>query len=193
MSPRPTLAHVRRPAILAAAAEVISERGVIGTRISDVAERAGTSAPNVLYWFASKDELLGEALEFADDRFYAELEEELESLGSARARLERIIELWPADGDYETVLWMELWLHALRDPGAKETRERLDRRWRETIADAVREGQEHGEFGPADADDFALVLGALMDGFAIQIALGDPAIGIERVREHCLAMVQERL
>ena len=148
MSPRPTLAHVRRPAILTAAAQVIAERGVIGTRISDVAERASTSAPNVLYWFASKDELLGEALEFADDRFYAELEEELERLDSARARLERIIELWPADGDYETVLWMELWLHALRDPGSRETRERLDRRWRETIAGVVREGQASGEFEP---------------------------------------------
>jgi AcrR family transcriptional regulator len=193
VSPRPTLAHVRRPAILAAAAQVISERGVIGTRISDVAERAGTSAPNVLYWFASKDELLGEALEFADDRFYAELGEDLESLPSARARLERIIDLWPADGDYETVLWMELWLHALRDAGAKETRERLDRRWRDAIADVVRDGQARGEFGPADADEFALVLAALMDGFAIQIALGDPAVTLAGVREHCLAMVRERL
>ena len=40
MSPRPSTAHVRRPAILGAAAEVISERGVSNTRISDVAERA---------------------------------------------------------------------------------------------------------------------------------------------------------
>ena len=27
-----------------------------------------------------------------------------------------------------------------------------------------------------DADDLALLLGALMDGFAIQLALGDPAV-----------------
>jgi AcrR family transcriptional regulator len=193
VSPRPTLAHVRRPAILAAAAQVISERGVIGTRISDVAEVAGTSAPNVLYWFASKDELLAEALEFADDRFYAELADELATLDGARAKLERIVELWPAEGDYETVLWMELWVHALRDPGLKETRERLDRRWRDTIADVVREGQAEGEFGTADADEFALVLGALMDGFAIQVALGDPAVAPERVREHCLTMANEWL
>ena len=70
MSPRPSTAHVRRPAILTAAAEVISERGVQNTRISDVAERAGTSAPGVLYWFPSKDALLAEALTFSDDRFY---------------------------------------------------------------------------------------------------------------------------
>lgn len=193
MSPRPTLAHVRRPAILAAAAQVISERGVIGTRISDVAERAGTSAPNVLYWFASKDELLAAALEFADDTFYAELGEELARLDSARARLERIVELWPVEGDYETVLWMELWLRALRDPGLSETRERLDRRWRDTIAEVVRDGQARGEFGPADADEFALVLGALMDGFAIQVALRDPAVAPELVRKHCLEYVNARL
>ena len=158
MSPRPTLAHVRRPAILAAAAAVISERGLAGTRISDVAARAGTSAPGVLYWFASRDELLAEALTFADDRFYASLTGELAGLPSATARLER-----------------------------------LDRRWRDEIAAIVREGQAIGEFGPADPDQLALVLGALMDGFAIQVALGDPAVRPAQVREHCMALVRAQL
>ena len=146
MSPRPTTGHVRRPAILKAAAEVIAERGVIGTRIADVAERADTSAPGVLYWFATKDELLTEALSFADDRFYAELSDELAQLDGARARLARIVELWPAEGDAEAVLWMELWVRALRDPEVGAARERLDGRWRAAIADVVREGQAAGEF-----------------------------------------------
>ena len=51
MSPRPRLDHVRRPAMLSAAAEVIRERGLEHARVSDVAERAGTSAPSVLYYF----------------------------------------------------------------------------------------------------------------------------------------------
>jgi AcrR family transcriptional regulator len=193
MSPRPSTAHVRRPAILNAAAEVISERGVHNTRISDVAERAGTSAPGVLYWFPTKDELLAQALLFADERFYEGLTEELDALGSATARLARLIELWPAEGDGETVLWMELWVRALRDPELAKTRERLDRRWRAAIADIVREGQASGEFGPADADDVALLLGALMDGFAIQLALDDPAVTADTVRRHCLALAETRL
>ena len=205
MSPRPSTAHVRRPAILTAAAEVISERGVQNTRISDVAERAGTSAPGVLYWFSSKDELLVEALTFSDDRFYdtltaeleglatatdrlTELSEELAQLHGARARLARIVELWPAEGDGETVLWMELWVRALRDPKLAATRERLDGRWREAIADVVREGQASGEFGGDDADDLALLLGAVMDGFAIQLALGDPVVTTDVVRRHCLRL-----
>ena len=193
MSPRPSTGHVRRPAILTAAAEVIAERGVIGTRIADVAERAGTSAPGVLYWFATKDELLTAALTFADDRFYAGLSEQLAALENAGARMARIVELWPAEGDEETVLWMELWVRALRDPEVNAVRERLDARWRAAIADVVREGQAAGEFGVVDPEDFALTLGALMDGFAIQLALRDPAVTLERMRAHCMALVEERL
>jgi AcrR family transcriptional regulator len=193
MSPRPTTGHVRRPAILKAAAEVIAERGVIGTRIADVAERAGTSAPGVLYWFSTKDELLTEALRFSDDRFYAELSSRLEPLGSARERLARLVEIWPAEGDEETVLWMELWVRALRDPAVNATRAALDARWRAAIADVVREGQAAGEFGGGDPEAFALMLGALMDGFAIQLALKDPAVTPALVHEHCMALVEERL
>jgi AcrR family transcriptional regulator len=188
MSPRPSTAHVRRPAILTAAAEVISERGVQNTRISDVAERAGTSAPGVLYWFPSKDALLAEALTFSDDRFYESLTEELEGLGSATERLTRLVEQWPSEGDGETVLWMELWVRALRDPKLAQTRERLDRRWRDALADVIREGQATGEFGGDDADDLALLLGAVMDGYAIQLALGDPAVTMDTVRRHCLQL-----
>jgi AcrR family transcriptional regulator len=188
VSPRPSNAHVRRPAILEAAAEVIAERGVQNTRISDVAERAGTSAPGVLYWFTTKDELLAEALTFSDDRFYERMTEELAALETATDRLARLIEVWPAEDDGETVLWMELWVRALRDPEMAKTRERLDRRWRDTIAEVIREGQATGEFGGEDADDLALVLGALMDGFAIQIALRDPAVNVEVVRRHCVEL-----
>ena len=194
MSPRPSTAHLRRPAILTAAAEVISERGVQNTRISDVAERAGTSAPGVLYWFPTKDQLLVEALQFSDDRFYANLTGELEQLGTAAERLGRMVELWPAEGDGETVLWMELWVRALRDPRLAATREGLRsplarRRSRTSSARARRPASS----ADADADDVALLLGALMDGFAIQLALGDPAVTAETVKRHCLALAESRL
>src|SRR3954454_2937788 len=186
MSPRPTTGHVRRPAILTAAAAVIAERGVIGTRIADVAEGAGTCAAGVLYWFATKDELLTEALAFSDDRVYAELSDRLAELDSPRARLECLVELWPAEGDSETVLWMELWVRALRDPAVNATRAQFDARWRAAIADVVREGQMAGEFGEPSPAAFALTLGSLMDGSAIQLALGDPAVTPALVKEHCM-------
>ena len=52
----------------------------------------------------------------------------------------------------------------------------------------IREGQASGEFGGDDADDLALLLGALMDGYAIQLALGDSAVTTDLVRRHCLQL-----
>ena len=183
MSPRPSNAHLRRPAILTAAAEVISERGVQNTRISDVAERAGTSAPGVLYWFPTKDELLAEALTFSDDRFYDSLTGELAALGSATERLaqassscgRRTATGRPCCG------W-SLWVRALRDPKLAQTRERPRPPLARALADVIREGQASGEFRGDDADDLALLLGALMDGYAIQLALGDPPVTTDLVR-----------
>ena len=147
MSPRPRLDHVRRPAMLSAAAEVIRERGLENARVSDVAERAGTSAPAVLYYFETKAELLKEALTSAEEEYYDELERELAGIESARERLARIVAGGAGDGDYDASLWMELWARALRDPELAATRAELDGRWRRAIADVVEYGQERGEFG----------------------------------------------
>ncbi|MEA2331830.1 MAG: hypothetical protein QOH58_1968 [Thermoleophilaceae bacterium] len=193
MSPRPRLDHIRRPAILAAAAEVIRERGLENTRVADVAERAGTSAPAVLYWFASKGELLTEALTSAEENFYEQLEARLAELGSARERLVGLVESASGSGDYDAALWIELWAKALQDDEVAAIRQQLDTRWRETIAGIVREGQETGEFGPADPDELALLLSSLLDGLAVQIVLGDDAGTPERARELCLRLAGREL
>jgi AcrR family transcriptional regulator len=193
MSPRPRLDHVRRPALLAAAAEVIRERGLENARVSDVAERAGTSAPSVLYYFASKAELLNEALTSAEERYYEELEAELGGIESARERLVRIVAGGAGDGDYDASLWMELWAKALRDPELAATRAELDGRWRQAIAAVVAYGQERGEFGSADPEQFAVLLASLLDGLAVQIALKDAEVTPQRVRELALAFAEREL
>jgi AcrR family transcriptional regulator len=181
LSPRPQIDHIRKPQILAAAAEVIGERGLASTRVADVAERAGTSPPAVLYWFGSKDDLLTSALTFDEDRFYAAVTERLTGLERPRERLRVLIEAWA--GEYDCRMWMELWSRAMRDRGAAVARQRLDDRWREQIAAVIRDGGEAGEFDAADADDAAVVLASLLDGLAVQVTLGDSAIPPERMRE----------
>jgi AcrR family transcriptional regulator len=193
MSPRPRLGHVRRPELLAAAADVIRERGLSEARVADVAERAGTSAPSVLYYFASKAELLKEALTSAEDRFYDELAEELGRTESARERIVKIVDSCAGEGDYDAALWMELWARALRDPELAVTRAELDGRWRNTIADVIRYGQDRGEFTPGDADEVAIVLAAMLDGLAVQIALRDVEVTPARVRELALRLAEREL
>ena len=181
MSPRPQIEHIRKPQILAAAAEVIAERGLASTRIADVAERAGTSPPAVLYWFDSKDDLLTDALTIDEDRFYGAITDRLAELESPRKRLRLLIEACAIE--YDLALWMELWGRALRDRGAASARQRLDDRWRGQIAVVIRDGQQVGEFEAVDADDAAAIVAAVLDGLAVQVTLGDRGISAERMRD----------
>jgi AcrR family transcriptional regulator len=190
VSPRPQIDHIRKPQILAAAAEVIAERGIAATRIADVAERAGTSPAAVLYWFESRDELLAEALTFAEESFYEELGSRLRQRGSASEKLVELIFSSGAGDDW--VLWMELWTRALRDPAMGAARQRLDDRWRERIAAIVGEGQRAGEFRGPDPERVALELAALIDGLAVQVTLGDSVVSPEAMRSTCVE-VAERL
>src|ERR687887_642691 len=196
MSVRPRLTGQRRRQILEAAAEVIAERGLCETRVTDVAHRAGTSAALVIYYFETKDRLLTEALTFADDRFYLQAFHELTTLDHPRDQLVRLIEMsCPEEPEVtaDWTLWVELFARARRDPETARKREALDRRWRATIADIVREGQRAGEFAPVDPDRFALRLAAVIDGLAVQVLLGDPEVSVQTMRETCLQMAAQDL
>jgi AcrR family transcriptional regulator len=194
------LSEGRRAQILSAAADVIVERGLCDTRVSDIAVRAGTSSALVLYYFESKDRLLAEALAFSEERFYSQTAEELAGIESARDQLVRLIALSCSPGPGsdqewldEWVLWLDLWARAPRDPDVARDREALDRRWREAIAEIVRNGRERGEFKPVDPDDFALRLAVMIDGLAIQVVLGDPDVDMARMFDICVRMASTEL
>jgi AcrR family transcriptional regulator len=196
MSPRPKVDHLRKPQIVAAAAEVLYERGLFDTRIGDIAQRAGTSSPTILYYFESKDRLLEEAVEYADRGFYERLTDGQDRAGSPSERLIDLIEqtsLGPG-GLNDYTLWMEIWVRARRNESVRGTYIELDRRQRALIAEIVREGQADGEFdAAADPDDFAVVLSGLLDGLGVQVTLGQPDVTPERMVDRCLAVASREL
>ncbi len=196
MSPRPKIEHLRKPQIIAAAAEVLYERGLFDTRIGDVAERAGTSSPTILYYFESKDRLLEEAVDQTDRDFYARVTEGQARQESAADKLVHLVtetSLGPA-GLTDWTLWMEMWVRARRDENVRSTYFRLDRRQRDLITAIVREGQASGEFDvDADPEDFALALSGLMDGLGVQVTLGQPDVTAERMIDRCLALASSEL
>jgi AcrR family transcriptional regulator len=184
----------RHQEILESAARVITARGLAETRIQDIAERCGVSPGLILYYFESKDRLLVEALTYANDQFYLRLSRELRRVESAEEQLARVVEL-SVPGllpEYERLdewaLWLEIWVRALRDPAMAKEREALDRRWRQSIADIVRRGRDVGEFPSdgLDADELGLLIGALIDGLAVQVLLNDTVLTPRRMQEVCM-------
>jgi AcrR family transcriptional regulator len=179
--PRRPLAEVRRPQILTAAVGLLRERGLWSVRVSDVADRAGTSPAGVIYYYGTKDELFKAAITAAAAEFYATLRTELERLESA---IERMAWLLVRSSHSEWVLWMDLWVYARRDPELLSTRLACSEEWCATIAAVVRHGQERGEFAAVDADAVAVRLAALTAGLAIHMVNEDPG----RTPEHYVEM-----
>ena len=176
----------RREQMLQAAAELIGERGFSETRIADVARRAGVSPALVIYYFSTKDELLTAALRFSERSFYTSVAAQLERLRTARERLEMLVRttcVSQVEGEVPGAwgLWFDLWAQAFRHPQVAKDRIELDQRWRDTIAEVVRDGQQTGEIPRSvDPDAFAITFSALVDGLSIQVALEDPVVDPER-------------
>ena len=191
-------ADQRRKQMLLAALEVIEERGFPETRIADVAARAGTSPALVIYYFKTKDQLLTEALRYAEDAWYETGTRRMADIPSAAGRLEELVAMTCLpEADTQPsgswLLWLDLWAQSVRLPEVASVRQKFDERWRETITALVLAGQEAGEFGAVNAEDFAVSLSALLDGLAIQIALEDPAVDAGRAFALSMRFVASQL
>ncbi len=178
-------AEQRREQMLRAALEVIVERGYADTRISDVAERTGTSPALVIYYFKTRDQLLTEAIRYSEDAWYGEYLRRTENLPTAAARLtELIANVCLPENDNEPraywLMWLDLWALSPRSPGVAAIRQKSDERWRVAIRSIVLAGQEAGEFGHVNTDDFTITLAALLDGLAVQIGVDDPEVPPQR-------------
>jgi AcrR family transcriptional regulator len=175
----------RRRRILAAAVEVLKEKGFAGARIADVAAVAGTSPALVVYHFKTLDGVLAEALGSVEDAFYDDLATSLPPGADALERLRLIgvlgCDTGPAVGNW--TLWIEVWVRALRDGQARALRRALDARWRQTLREAIDIGVAEGAFTCPDSQASAVRLAALMDGLAVQVALRDPDVPESRMTE----------
>jgi AcrR family transcriptional regulator len=171
----------RREQILRSAIEVISERGFPETRIADVAERLGVSPALVIYYFKTKDRLLTEAMRYAEDARYENRSRHLAKHTTAAGRLEELVALSTLcepenESGEKWAIWLDLWAQSARNGGVAKIRQEFDQRWRGVIRTIVRDGCIAGEFEQLDVEDFTIGLSAMLDGFAIQIALCDPLV-----------------
>jgi AcrR family transcriptional regulator len=176
-----------RARILEAACELIASDGIDEVRIARVAMRAGASTALVHHYFSTREELLEQALIHSfgaagDERFT----EEPESQSAVERLANAIRECLPLPGpqEREWVLWVELWLRAVRDPELRPVAAELYRRYREWLAAAIRAGVESGEFGPeVDVDATADLAMALLDGAGIRALIEDPAMDVTAARD----------
>jgi AcrR family transcriptional regulator len=193
LSEKPTA----RDRILAAAVSQIAREGIDGVRIARIAMAAGVSTSLVHYHFDGRDALLAEALDYS----YAHAGDARVSSGELPAsshaeRLQSMIDqCLPTTQALEDdwVLWVELWLRAVRNPELRAVAEELYARLHGWFADEIAAGVQSGEFGACDPDEVADLAVALLDGYGVRTLIGDSAVPIERARRAVAAALAAKL
>ncbi len=174
MTKRRAKGEARERLVIAAAAQLIAERGLANVRIADIAERAAMSTGHVSYYFPSKSELLMLAIRQSEESFTDILVEQITTIRDPWDRLTRLIELSAATGpgDAGWVLWFEVWSNAATDADVARVHDELDLRAKTILLDVINYGCEHGSFQTDSPQRVVLVLAALIDGLSIQLTLG---------------------
>ena len=174
--------------ILEAACDLIAAEGIDEVRIARVATRAGASTALVHHYFSTREELLEQALlhsfEQAGEERFQKPAEATETATEALAR--GISECLPLPGSQERdwVLWVELWLRGVREPGLRPVAARLYQRYSAWMADLIRAGVASGEFrADADVEAVADLAMALLDGVGVRALIRDPTMDVESARE----------
>lgn len=183
-----------RDRILAAAVSRIASDGIDDVRIARIAMDAGVSPALVHYHFDSRETLLAEALDYS----YARAGDARISSGElpAATHAERLSSMvgqcLPTTPELaeDWVLWVELWLRAVRHPELRPVAEELYGRLRDWFAEEIQAGVDSGEFdSDADVQAVADRTLALLDGFGIRTLIGDSHVPLDRAR----AAVEESL
>jgi AcrR family transcriptional regulator len=191
----------RRPArerILAAAVSQIAREGIDGVRIARIAMDAGVSTALVHYHFDSRDSLLAEALDYSYARAGdARLQEDgvpdhVPHAERLQAMIDQCLPTTP-ELQEDWVLWVELWLRAVRHPDLRPVAEELYARLRAWFADEISAGIRAGEFQRCDPEDVADRTLALLDGFGVRTLIGDSTIPLDRARRAVAASLARDL
>src|SRR3954462_4991 len=176
----------RRRQLTSAARQVLLERGAVGVRVKDVAERAGLAPSSVLYYYPSLDELLMEVSRGAIDRFAERRATAVHRVEGAARQLRLAVHLGVPSGpeDPESRLLYELDAFTGSSPAfGILTSSYFDRQavLYESILDA---GARDGSFElAADALAIARGLVGLEDGLGLQVVIGHPALDNEAAEE----------
>ncbi|MEU9441804.1 TetR/AcrR family transcriptional regulator [Streptomyces sp. NPDC048304] len=185
-----------REEVLAAAMDMIADRGLEKLTMAALGREVGMSSGHLLYYFRSKDELLLRTLEWSEGRLGAERGRLLTGPGTARERLAGYVDLYVPDGhrDPHWTLWLEVWNRSQNaDDDARARQLAIEGAWHRDLVALIAEGISRCEFRQVDADRFATRLRALLDGFSIHVAIGLRGTGRDQVLAHVREFIDEAL
>lgn len=142
----------RREQILSTAVKVFSRRGVVGTKMSMIAQEAGISHGLLYHYFKSKDELFTTLVEWALEQSHSLMLYAYQLPGSPIEKIRTLTELILSDGD--SAYFMLIHQARTSDGVPEEANQLIKKHSMNTYADQLlplfKEGQQAGEIVDGD-------------------------------------------
>src|SRR3954449_404466 len=179
---RPRRQDERRRQLVEAARRVLLERGAVGLRVKDVADRTGLAPSTVLYYYPELEDLLLEVGAAAMSRYAERRAEAVRSVDGPVARLRLAIHLGIPSGPDDDQSRLLYEIDALT--GTSNAFDVLSAGFFDrqvSLYEGILEaGESAREFSlPAPAPRLARGLVAMEDGLGLQVVIGHPSVGSE--------------
>jgi len=173
----------RRRELVAVTSKLVARKGLASVKLRDVAEAAGMTSGNVLYYYEGLDDLFTAAYDRAVERFCLEREKSIAGLEEAAARLATSVRLGVPDGpdDAEIRMLYELEAVAFRSAACAALMSAYIERQVAMYASVLEVGAAVGRLRlTADARSIARNIVALEDGQGLYVLLGrDTSVEVE--------------
>ena len=177
--------------ILHAAAKVFAEKGVVKTKMVDIATEAGIGKGTIYEYYRSKEEIFGDTFRLIFD----DMENRLATaIGKSDDPIKKInnlirvtvIEFLEHSGDLSRIM-MDFWAEGVRSKNNELLNivnlELVYSEYKLLIADILHDGIKKGVFREIDVQSLAAILVGAMDGAMLQWIINKDTIDLKKVSE----------
>lgn len=189
-TPSGARADARRRTIIEAALEVVRSHPVADVQLAEIAARAGMRPNHVLYYFASRDDVLIEAVRHAETGLATARSEQLRA---AENPLARYVEQYLPDDRHDPVwkLWLEGWLRSASHDEFGAVGREMNERWLSDLVDAVENAVAAGASLSEEPITFGRRFNVFLDGLALHVLAGH--LGTAEAKEWAMRMLAVEL
>lgn len=182
---RASIQEIRRGEIIDGAIRLVARDGYEAVTMRGLAGELDVSTGTITHWFATKEQILGAALDEVARRMGERLDGMLETVDDPRTVLIAIGDASLPEDEATTAeqrVWLAIAARASRSTALATRHQGHYEGWRRRMEKAVEEGAASGAFRPVDPAAWALGYAALLDGLALHVLLHLEAVTIDGAR-----------
>ncbi len=175
--------------ILHAAAKVFAEKGVVKTKMMDIAVAAAIGKGTIYEYYRSKEEIFGDTFRLIFDQMESQLADSIGNTDDPVLKLKQLIkitleEFLEHSGDLAGIM-MDFWAEGVRtknnDVLGIINLEQVYSEYRMMIADILHDGINKRVFRKVDVNSLSVIIIGALDGIMLQWIINKNIVDIKKV------------